>query len=42
MPISAILMAIIAAVILYGGIIVCVRIALKKKQPTEPGNRLNR
>lgn len=32
MPLSAILMMIITAVILYGGIIICVRIAVKKNR----------
>jgi hypothetical protein len=42
MPFSAILMMIITAVILYGGIAICVRIALKKKKPTDSSNRFSR
>ena len=39
MPFSAILMMIITALILYGGIAVCGRIALKKKEPNDQPNR---
>jgi hypothetical protein len=39
MPFSAILMMIITALILYGGIAICVRIATKKKEPTDQQNR---
>jgi hypothetical protein len=42
MPFSAILMMIITASILYGGIAICVRIAIKKKKPAERENRITR
>lgn len=42
MPLSAILMMIITAVILYGGIAICVRIAMKKRDRAGRQNRVSR
>ncbi|MGB2697425.1 MAG: MetS family NSS transporter small subunit [Candidatus Zixiibacteriota bacterium] len=42
MPFSAILMMIITALILYGGIAICVRIAIKKKKPNDRSNSFSR